>query len=663
MNKTMKRLACSALSAVMLLSCSGFTSGRGFAANDRSFWERLEKEDAGYTISFDGYEYDQSWFITSYEAYDGGLITLIDYTGGEMDWNGLRPTVALRAGDAYDPLLAENAEIVELGVNHDVNFFHDDGDWSEEDIREALIGELDGAAAWFEYEELYPTAYVYTGEYDAMLGELVTERYEHTIGLYGTQDQLILYDDNVDEIKTAIDLALSRGEWLVLGVDPSALVPILVDSDGEDDGSSGGNFPEPELPPEETIPEPPAPQEENDEQDLESEPDEPDFPNDTETEPGALETEDDSYVTPDPTDEPEEDSFTFTEETEHYEYEVVNELFVETAAREHSHHSPLLVLVSYSSRPEERSSALDEIIEYISESGIEHQSFSNAYLALNGGIVQKRSLPLCAAADAPEGLLIGDLCVSDYNASYVTERGTVFTLSEENGVIMLTLESELEEDLAITADGGAAVPTPPAQSPLVEGMAQEPLLELAEAPLRDAAEGDVQIEWEVESSLRYSVDQSNYVWKIVDRNGNDSSSPDYDGEPVSAGYVEVECGDWSGQATITLTMSNGTESDAVYAISFDDIIDGTELVYEATGVSFNSGSGQITIPTGTVEGSLVITISHAAMTGSISGDDSGLRFTIEEVVTDVEEPAIEEELDSSEGAQEAAPDYIDYETA
>lgn len=81
----------------------------------------------------------------------------------------------------------------------------------------------------------------------------------------------------------------------------------------------------------------------------------------------------------------------------------------------------------------------------------------------------------------------------------------------------------------------------------------------------------VYMEWNVVSSLKYTVDAASYEWKVYsDENGKNEMTPEQttgNTQPKSAGYAIN--GTWSGNATVSVKVENWSNKDVKVSYTFD----------------------------------------------------------------------------------------------
>ena len=215
--------------------------------------------------------------------------------------------------------------------------------------------------------------------------------------------------------------------------------------------------------------------------------------------------------------------------------------------------------------------------------------FSQALTARCGGVLEKNSIALFDADQAPEGLAIGGLIATNYNTDYVTEQGTRFTLFSEDGVVRLALNSVLAEDVAVMP---------------LENVTPELTVDKAVTA----------------NNLTYTVGAENYQWVI---NTSTNSENALTGIPISAGYKLVGQGKWSGTATVTFTITNTTGAAKVLALTASAGSDGITLGADAVmigdipqNLTYNSGTGELTVPAGASDTLLTVTIKGTGISGS-----------------------------------------------
>lgn len=221
--------------------------------------------------------------------------------------------------------------------------------------------------------------------------------------------------------------------------------------------------------------------------------------------------------------------------------------------------------------------------------------FSQALTARCGGVLEKDSIALFDADQAPEGLAIGGLIATNYNTDYVTEQGTRFTLFSEEGMVRLALNSVLAEDLEVM-------------------------------PLEDVTPELVVDKAITENTLTYTLGAENYRWVI---NTSTNSENALTGIPISAGY-EVDPGKWSGTASVTFTVTNTTGAAKVLiltasagsgAITLDTDAITIEDIPE--NLTYNSTTGELTVLAGANNTILTITIAGDKISGSYGMPEEG----------------------------------------
>lgn len=222
--------------------------------------------------------------------------------------------------------------------------------------------------------------------------------------------------------------------------------------------------------------------------------------------------------------------------------------------------------------------------------------FSQALTARCGGVLEKDSIALFDEDQTPEGLAIGGLIATNYNADYVTEQGTRFTLFSEDGMVRLALNSVLAEDLEVM-------------------------------PLEDVTPELVVDKAITENTLTYTLGAENYRWVI---NTSTNSENALTGIPISAGYELVGPGKWSGTATVTLTITNTTGVPKVLTLtasagSEDITLDTDAITIEdiPENLTYNSTTGELTVLAGANNTILTITIAGDKISGSYGMPEEG----------------------------------------
>ena len=215
--------------------------------------------------------------------------------------------------------------------------------------------------------------------------------------------------------------------------------------------------------------------------------------------------------------------------------------------------------------------------------------FSQALTARCGGVLEKGSIALFDEDQTPEGLVIGGLVATNYNADYVTEQGTRFTLFSEDGMVRLALNSVLAEDLEVM----------PLETVTPEFSVKKEALE---------------------NSLTYTLGAENYRWVI---NTSTNSENALTGIPVSAGYELVGPGKWSGTASVTFAITNTTGTAKVLTLTASAGSKAIELGADAVTIkdipenlTYDSETGKLTVKAGANNTALTIIITGEKISGS-----------------------------------------------
>ena len=64
----------------------------------------------------------------------------------------------------------------------------------------------------------------------------------------------------------------------------------------------------------------------------------------------------------------------------------------------------------------------------------------------------------------------------------------------------------------------------------------------------------VEVEWDVKSTIEYQIGKDGYYWKLYD--GENATTPHKDGTPVKSAGYESKGDDWTGNATVNLTVTS-----------------------------------------------------------------------------------------------------------
>lgn len=79
----------------------------------------------------------------------------------------------------------------------------------------------------------------------------------------------------------------------------------------------------------------------------------------------------------------------------------------------------------------------------------------------------------------------------------------------------------------------------------------------------------VVLTWDVESTLKYTIESSNFSWVVYDSADKDSQSADFNGTAAKAGYEGD--GTWSGSATVKVTMQNWSNRPIKGSFTYTDM--------------------------------------------------------------------------------------------
>lgn len=136
----------------------------------------------------------------------------------------------------------------------------------------------------------------------------------------------------------------------------------------------------------------------------------------------------------------------------------------------------------------------------------------------------------------------------------------------------------------------------------------------------------VYMEWNVVSSLKYTVDAASYEWKVYsDENGKNEMTPEQttgNTQPKSAGYAIN--GTWSGNATVSVKVENWSNKDVKVSYTFDGAAAAGDVTKAFTfnQTAWNLPSAAQTIAT---------KADHTSTALVTAVNDGGVNFTIQAV--------------------------------
>lgn len=247
--------------------------------------------------------------------------------------------------------------------------------------------------------------------------------------------------------------------------------------------------------------------------------------------------------------------------------------------------------------------SLAEVLDAVVDSDMACLPFSQAAVARYGGVLEQDTVTLFDVADAPVALDVGGLTVTNYNAAYTTPAGTRFTLFPQDGAVKLALAGVLAEDLTVS-------------------------------PLEDVAE-EVTVTSTVSGALRYA---DAYRWVVRDEKGKEVILA---GLPATAGYELASGKTWTavdtnGQSLENITIdlsvtSTYTTETQTLKLAFSYVtglaLDDTQITYEVldtttgTGsLSFDKQTMTLTVPAGTANAVLRVTVPVSAISGAPTGE-------------------------------------------
>lgn len=144
----------------------------------------------------------------------------------------------------------------------------------------------------------------------------------------------------------------------------------------------------------------------------------------------------------------------------------------------------------------------------------------------------------------------------------------------------------------------------------------------------------VVVTWEVRSTLKYTLDNDAYCWTVYsDVSDEENKVEATSGEAVAAGYIlNYDKGTWSGKANINVTVTNWSNVDVAYSMTWTPATTATDNDKVHTDLVFADGA--VTIDAGTTLAAVVAkdaaetnklytTAASATSTVSIDGDVEG----------------------------------------
>lgn len=167
------------------------------------------------------------------------------------------------------------------------------------------------------------------------------------------------------------------------------------------------------------------------------------------------------------------------------------------------------------------------------------------------------------------------------------------------------------------------------------------------------------LQWDVESSLTYRLDESNYIWVVYDANGNEL--PNGSGEPVSVGYQLTGYGKWFGDAEVKLTIVNNLQQQAYMRLLFMNDLSAAALAISSTleteneeAVTFDHETGTLIVaPGATGVITLTITAEVLQQVNAAINEENSIAGWIEVRVDKLEIVVEASSDDSTDGATEA----------
>ena len=149
----------------------------------------------------------------------------------------------------------------------------------------------------------------------------------------------------------------------------------------------------------------------------------------------------------------------------------------------------------------------------------------------------------------------------------------------------------------------------------------------------------VYMEWNVVSSLKYTVDAASYEWKVYsDENGKNEMTPEQttgNTQPKSAGYAIN--GTWSGNATVSVKVENWSNKDVKVSYAFAGAAEGGNVT---KGFTFNQTAWNLPSAAQTIA-----TVADHTSTALVTAvHDGGVSFTIKD--TEITAGAIKDNVTS-----------------
>lgn len=170
-------------------------------------------------------------------------------------------------------------------------------------------------------------------------------------------------------------------------------------------------------------------------------------------------------------------------------------------------------------------------------------------------------------------------------------------------------------------------------------------------------EKHILLQWDVDSSLTYRVDEDDYTWKIYDADGNVLTNGS--GKPASAGYELTGHGEWFGSAVVKLTITNNLTEEAQLRLLFRNDLSAAALAISSTlesedgTVTYNSSTGELFIGPDSV-GVVTMTITADVLqnvNATIDEDNNIAGWIQVQVVSPVNAPEEESQQNSGNGTE------------
>lgn len=161
----------------------------------------------------------------------------------------------------------------------------------------------------------------------------------------------------------------------------------------------------------------------------------------------------------------------------------------------------------------------------------------------------------------------------------------------------------------------------------------------------------VYLRWAVTSDLTYTIEATDYSWTVYDTSDNHSDSADFIG-PNVAGYLGD--GDWSGTASIAVSMENWSNRALSVSVSYADKTAGAEGIVETIDTSavrsFTAGAGTTWADDATPANGGIMSLGSAA---------AGVMYGVDPSEDNVTRGAVTLEINAEAGRPDGGKSLMD----